>query len=63
MRICFVAILFAMCLCGCAGKNFTNLGNGTGVPNETIDAYVKEHDVSREQARLELIEQIESREK
>lgn len=36
---------------GCSGRTFTNLGNGVGVPSESIDNYAKEHGVTPAQAR------------
>ena len=46
---------------GCGGPTFTNLGNGVGVPVETIERYAAEHGVSRAEARTQLRIQSEKR--
>ncbi len=42
---------------GCAGPTFTNLGNGVGVPAESIEKYATEHGVTRAEARSQLRKQ------
>ena len=52
MRILIVA-LFALAL-GCNGPTFSDLGNGVGVPTESINAYAVEHGITRADARNRL---------
>jgi hypothetical protein len=52
MRILVVA-LFAFAF-GCNGPTFSNLGNGVGVPPESINAYAVEQDVAQAEARTRL---------
>ena len=42
---------------GCAGPTFTNLGNGVGVPAESIEKCATEHGVTRAEARSQLRKQ------
>ena len=50
-------LLTAMC-CGCAGPNFTDLGNGTGVPTESIDRHAADQGISREEAKKQILDQL-----
>ena len=47
-----VSLLFAVL--GCCGPTFTDLGNGVGVPSESIDKYAASHGISREEARAQM---------
>ena len=48
-------IFFAMILVGgCGGSTFTNLGNGVGVPSDTIDDYAAANEITRGEARARL---------
>lgn len=58
-RLCWSFGLLLLALIGCAGPNFTHLGNGVGVPSESIDAYAEENQVSREEAVEALRQQLE----
>ncbi|MCP4639554.1 MAG: hypothetical protein GY851_03940, partial [bacterium] len=40
---------------------FTNLGNGVGVPSNSIDEYAEEHGITREQARVRMRQEIDAR--
>ena len=50
----WIAFPLLICIAGCAARSFQDLGNGTGVPTESIEKYAEEHSISREQARQEI---------
>ncbi len=72
MKHWFVAsILFASVL-GCNGRTFknvglgrdrtfTNIGNGVGIPAESIEDYARAHGVSRGEARVQMRAQSDER--
>jgi hypothetical protein len=49
-----IAVAFFM---GCSGPMFTHLGNGVGVPSESIDNYAKANGISRDEARQKMLEE------
>lgn len=60
-RIAIVTILSVTAI-GCSEKKmFTNLGNGTGVPTESIGAYAAQHGLTRQQAKREMLIKDEER--
>jgi hypothetical protein len=56
-----MAVCILIVFVGCSGPKFTDLGNGMGVPIESVDLYAKEHGVTREEARAQLRIEIEAR--
>lgn len=52
-----LALLIAVAFLGCSGPRFTNLGNGVGVPSESIDNYAKANGLSRDEARQKMLEE------
>ena len=53
-----LALLIAVALIfGCSGPTFTNLGNGVGVPTESIDSYARAKGVSRNEARQRMLDE------
>ncbi|MHB1037343.1 MAG: hypothetical protein ACYC35_22680 [Pirellulales bacterium] len=48
------SVLALVAAIGCTGPAFTNLGNGVGVPSESIDQYAKTHGITREEARARM---------
>ncbi len=55
IRLAFlIAVTF---FSGCSGPTFTNLGNGVGVPTESIDNYATANGISRDEARQRMLEE------
>ena len=54
-------VVCASLLVGCGGPTFTNLGNGVGVPVETLNEYAQEHEVTRAEARVLLKAELDAR--
>ena len=53
-----LALLIAVAfIFGCSGPTFTNLGNGVGVPRESIDRYAKANGISQDEARQRMLEE------
>lgn len=53
-----LALLIAVAgFSGCSGPKFIDLGNGVGVPTESIDAYAKDHGISRKAAKQRMLEE------
>ena len=50
----YLCVVLLGIVVGCGGPAFTNLGNGVGVPFESIDKYASEHGVTRAEARAQL---------
>jgi len=53
MRICFMLAF----TCGCSDRYFTNLGNGVGVPTESIEEYAESNGISRDEARKRMLDE------
>jgi hypothetical protein len=49
-----VAVVVMAAMLGCTAPTFTDLGNGVGVPVESIDEYARSRGVSRAQARAQM---------
>jgi len=49
-----VSVLFLVGVLGCGGHVFTNLGNGVGVPSESIAEYAARHGVTGAEARAQM---------
>lgn len=58
MRLLAVFLVATIFVFGCARPDFTNLGNGVGVPPEGIDEYAKAHSISRAEARDRMLEEF-----
>ena len=54
MMCCRVLVVFLALACGCAGRTFTQLGNGVAVPVESIAEYAETHGISRAEARIRM---------
>ena len=52
MRWILVAVF--VITAGCAGRRFTDLGNGVGIPTKSITEYADAHGMTPEQARTTL---------
>jgi hypothetical protein len=46
----FLFITVAL-ISGCGGPTFTDLGNGVGVPSESIESHAQASGISRDEAR------------
>lgn len=57
MIVRVVLLITVAFIVGCSGPTFTNLGNGVGVPTESIDSYAKANGISRDEARQQMLEQ------
>ena len=57
----YLAVCILMVFVGCGGPNFTHLGNGVAVPIESVDRYAKEHGVTREESRAQMLLEIDAR--
>ncbi|MCM2374487.1 hypothetical protein [Aporhodopirellula aestuarii] len=49
-----IAVAFTF---GCSGPKFTNLGNGVGVPSESIDSNAIANGISRDEAKQSMLEE------
>lgn len=61
MRI--YGLVLCLLLGGCSSRTFTDLGNGTGVPTESLAKYAEEHGLSRDEARKAMMAEMEARER
>jgi len=53
-----MALLIAVAfIFGCSGPTLTILGNGVGVPAESIDTYAKANGISRDEAKQRMLEE------
>ncbi len=57
-RFC-VCLLVTLAVVGCRGPVFTDLGNGTAVQLEALDALAREKDITRDQAGALLRQQAD----
>ncbi|MFC1758929.1 hypothetical protein ACFL2H_09190 [Planctomycetota bacterium] len=53
-RILFICSVI-LCISGCGGPMFTNLGNGVGVPAESIDDYAEANEMPRSEAKKRML--------
>ena len=53
-------LLVLVVITGCAERMFTDLGNGTGVPAQSVKAYAREHGVTEAQARKAMLADTEA---
>ncbi len=57
MAIRLTLLIAVAFIFGCSGPTFTNLGNGVGVPTESIDSYAKGNGISRDEAKQRVLEE------
>lgn len=58
IRTGMTAACLVLFVCGCGNRYFTNIGNSTGVPTDSIDAFASENDVSRDEAKARIADQL-----
>ena len=59
-KILLATGMLAACL-GCGGPTFTDVGNGVGVPTGHIDKVADENNITRDEARERILNDINHR--
>ena len=63
VRLIAPGVICGCSIFGCTGPTFTNLGNGVGVPTESIDSYAKANGISRDDAKKRMLDESNQKRK